>query len=120
MTEILEYALVALVSSIFVAGSVGAYGAFSSFESNLQLRTTFASVSDLASSASLHGTSMASLEFPPSSTLSCSEGTLSLTTGPSVLAGSIPLNCQFAINLSAGNHKVTFSVHDNTLFAVVK
>jgi hypothetical protein len=120
MAEVFEYALVALVSSIFVAGSVGAYGAFSSFENNLQLRTTFSSVSDLANSAALHGSSMATLNFPPSSNLACSGGSLSLTTDSSAMTGSIPLKCQFAIDLSPGKHEITFSKYGDTLVAVVK
>jgi ABC-type transporter Mla subunit MlaD len=51
MAEVLEYSIAVLVSSLFVAGSVATYGAFSAFESSMQLRATFTSVTNLVYSA---------------------------------------------------------------------
>ena len=118
MAELLEYTLAVLVSSLFIAGSVGIYGAFSAFETNMQLKATFASVTDLANTASIHGTARADLNFPPS-TLSCTGGRLSLSTGASVLSGPVPYDCQFSVNLASGTHSLSFSVMGSSLTASV-
>ena len=118
MTEIVEYALVILVSSIFVAGSLGSYGLFTSFESNLQLKTNFASLSNVEYSAAIHGSAMAVLDFPPMSSLNCAGGLLSLRAGPSIMTESVPEDCQFSINLAQGVDNVTLLVRGDTLRAV--
>lgn len=118
MVELLEYTMAVLVSSLFIAGSVGVYGAFSTFETDMQLRASFTSVSDLAYTASIHGAARADLNFPPS-TLSCSGRNLSLSTGASVLSGTVPCECQFSLVLAGGIHSVSFSVVDSRLVASV-
>lgn len=118
MAELLEYTMAVLVSSLFIAGSVGTYGAFSTFQTNMQLKATFTSVSDLAYTASIHGTAQADLNFPPS-TLSCAAGRLSLSTGTSVQSGTVPYDCQFSLALASGTHSVDFSVMGSNLVASV-
>ena len=118
MAELLEYTLAVLVSSLFIAGSVGTYAAFSTFESNMQLKATFASVNDLAYTASIHGNARADLNFPPS-TLSCAGGRLSLSTSDSVQSGTVPYDCQFTLILASGTHSVDFSVLGSKLIASV-
>ena len=47
MAETVEYALVVMVSALFVAGSIATYGAFASFESGVQFRAEFQAISAL-------------------------------------------------------------------------
>lgn len=107
MAELLEYALVVMVSTLFVAGSVAVYGGFSSFESGLSLRAAFDQVAALASKAIANGTSAATVPFP-SSTITCQGGSLGVSLGGSTLSESVPLGCSFAVSVHGGVHTLKF------------
>jgi hypothetical protein len=51
MTEVTEYSLVFMVSTLFVAGSLATYNSFSSLETQIQFRADFVALSNLASQA---------------------------------------------------------------------
>lgn len=108
MTEIVEYTLVVMVSTLFVAGSVVAYNSFSAFESGLQLRAAFAAVSGLASQAIENGSSRGTMTLPDS-TISCAGGSLSLSSGASTEGQSVPIACDFAVKVTGGSHVLRFS-----------
>ncbi len=108
MVEILEYCLVVMVSTLFIAGSVATYGSFSSFESALQQKAAFAAVSGLASRAIQNGTSEATLSLP-SSTIGCEGGSLSLSSGTFDGRQTMPVACDFSINVTQGPHLVRFT-----------
>jgi hypothetical protein len=108
MTEIVEYSLVVIVSTLFVAGSVLTYDSFSSFVSELQVRTEFASVTTLASQAMSNGSSRATLTLP-SSVITCSGGSLTVSSGTAAEWGTLPVGCGFAVQVAAGAHVVRFT-----------
>jgi len=107
MTELVEYCLVVMASTLFVTGSVAVYDSFSSFESGLQLRATFADVSGLASQAILGGRASAALVLP-TSTFGCTGGSLSVTIGSGSITQRFPAACNFDLTVDAGPHTIAF------------
>lgn len=107
MTELVEYCLVVMASTLFVTGSIAVYNSFSTFESGLQLRATFAAISGLASQALQGGRANSTLVLP-ASTIGCDRGSLTVTIGSGSIAQRLPANCNFALNLSAGPHSLAF------------
>ena len=118
MAEILEYALVVMVSTLFVAGSVLVYTDDSSLESGLSLRATFYAVSGLVSKAITNGTAGATMAWPPS-TVSCRDGLLAVEVGSSSMNESIPLGCGFTVPVPGGTHRVVFRTAASRLGAWV-
>ena len=118
MTEIIEYSLVVMVSTLFVAGSVLTYSSFSAFESNLQVRAAFATISGLVSQALESGNSSATLSLP-SSTIRCEGGSLSISAGPTNVGESIPAACNFVVNIDSGAHSLLFSKRSSGLYLAV-
>ena len=114
MTEIIEYALVVMVSTLFVTGSAVVYDSFAYFESNLQLRGTYATLSELAARAVDSGTASARLSLPPS-TIGCERGSLTLDFGSRGLAASVPANCGFEVSVAGGEHELVFTSAHGTL-----
>ena len=108
MTELVEYALVVMASTLFVAGSVLVYGNFSSFESGLSLRATFEEVSALASRAVENGSAQATLSMP-GSVISCEGGVLSVEVGASSENETLPVGCGFVRAVPVGVHTLLFT-----------
>lgn len=108
MVELFEYALVVMVSSLFVAGSAVAYGEFAAFESGLSLRAAFSGVSELATEATVSGTAARTMSIP-SSMITCQGGNLSMEVEGSALSERVPLGCAFAVSVLAGVHTLEFS-----------
>ncbi len=108
MTEIIEYSLVIMVSTLFVGGSVVAYASFSSFESGLQLRATFTAVSGLAARALDNGSSEATLVLPDS-TIMCVGNSLSVSSGTSTEGQTVAASCDFYFRVNAGSHVLHFT-----------
>lgn len=107
MTELVEYTLVVMVSTLFVAGSVLVYGNFSSFESGLSLRASFGAVYALASRALGNGSAQATLSLP-SSVISCHRGVLGVSVGSLSENGSFPMGCDFTYTVPGGVHTLLF------------
>jgi hypothetical protein len=61
MTELVEYTLVVMVSTLFVAGSAFVYNSFTGFEASLQLKAAFDAVSGTAIQAVEGGTGSAAI-----------------------------------------------------------
>ncbi|HYC11874.1 MAG TPA: hypothetical protein VEC02_04350 [Nitrososphaerales archaeon] len=119
MAEIVEYCLVVLVSSFFVAGSVVTYASFSSFDSELQLRAAFATMAGLASEAIRNGSAGAAVLLP-SSTIACAGGSLSLSAGNYTESENVPVSCDFHVSVNQGSHLLQFSDRSAWLFLSVK
>jgi len=109
MAELVEYSLVVLVSTLFIAGSVVVYNSYSSFESDLELRATFAAVSSLASQAAENGSSMAELSMP-ATTIGCEGNSLIVTLGSKTLGQNLTTKCDFMLNIPSGVHKLLFKM----------
>ena len=108
MAEILEYALVVMVGSFFVAGSVAVYSGFSSAESGASVRAAYDEVYWLASRAVENGSAGAVLLLPPS-TISCNGGVLTVGVGASAENGTVPAGCGFSVALDGGTHLLRFT-----------
>ena len=107
MAVLIVYALVVMVSTLFVAGSVLVYGGFTAFESGLSLRAAFDGVSGLVSKAIANGSAFATMPIP-SSTIECQGGTLSMTAGGSSINDTFPLGCAFAVSVPGGVRTIEF------------
>jgi hypothetical protein len=118
MTELIEYSLVFLISSLFVAGSAATYGSFSAMESDIQLHQAFAAISRLAFQALENGSTRATLKLP-SSTITCENGLLGVHTVTSAVSQNVPAYCLFEVHVSAGEHQLAFSERDSQLLLQV-
>ncbi len=118
MSEIVEYALVALVSTLFVAGSVATYGSFSSFAAGLEFRAEFLAVSSMASQALANGSSTATVTIP-ASTFTCRSGTLTVASGQFSEGVNVRMSCDFALTEAQGRHTLEFSVRSSQLVLAV-
>ena len=107
MVEIVEYAMVVMVSTLFVAGSIMVYGGFTAFESGLSLRAAFDGVSGLVSEAIANGSAAATLTVPTSA-IACQGGRLSVTVGGGSIAEALPLECSFDVSVPGGVHTLRF------------
>jgi hypothetical protein len=114
MTEIVEYSLVVVVSALFVTGSVVVFNSFSSFESGLQLRATFAAISGVALQAVDSGSAKATMSIP-ASTIWCEHDSLTMSTGSATVAGDLPIDCNFSLNVGGGLHTLLFTRHSTLL-----
>ena len=114
MTEVVEYALVVMVSALFITGSVAVYDSFSAFESNLQLKGTMASITDVAYKALAAGNASGRVSVPES-TIGCEDGSLTLSSGSEGFASQVPAECDFAVSLPPGEHALIFSVSSGNL-----
>lgn len=101
MAELLEYALVFLVSMLFVAGSVATYDAFSAFASGAEFKLASTSVLRLANEAIADGNATGAVTVP-ASTLSCEQGTLSFSSGNQTEDAGVAASCDFELSLQAG------------------
>lgn len=118
MAELVEYCLVFLVSSLFVAGSVATYDSFSGFTSGLEFRTASASISRLASDALASGSASGAFAVP-SSTVSCEGGVLTFVSEGMALRQAVGATCDFSASLQGGVHAFGFSYDDSRLTMTV-
>ena len=118
MAEILEYCLVIMVSTLFVAGSVATYDAFSGSASALEFSLATSSISKLAADAIANGSATGAVAVP-ASTLRCEDGALSLTSG--TLAGGVqlPAACDFTLAVQGGVRSFSFHYGGRMLTASV-
>lgn len=108
MVELLEYSLVVLVSTMFIAASILSFGAFSGFEGGVNLKAEYSALSTLALEAAGGGSSRAVL-FLPQSTVTCEGGVLTVTSGSTSQGGGVGAACDFSVGVRAGVHAVAFS-----------
>lgn len=108
MAELVEYSLVVMASTMFVAGSVLVYGNYSSFQAGLSMRAELQAVSALATRAAQNGSAAATLSVS-ASTLSCQGGVLTVSVGRSSQSVTIAATCGFAVSISGGVHRLAFT-----------
>lgn len=118
MVELTEYTLVVLVSALFAAASVSVYGSFSKFETTAGTQSSFSSIESLVLRAAEDGNSSGTVAVPQS-TLACDGGVLSLRTPDDVVSATLPLTCDFDIQLSGGLQNVSFDYSSSILSAKV-
>jgi len=114
LAELIEYALAVMASMLVVAGSVVLYNSFASYESGLQLRETFSTVSGLVDRALQNGTERATLALP-TSTIGCEEGTLYIRIGSEGISQSISAACNFQASVASGSYSVDFRTDSGRL-----
>jgi hypothetical protein len=118
MAEIFEYCLVVMASTLFVAGSVAAYGSFTAFASGLQFRVESSAIARLASDALAGGAASGTFTVP-ASTISCHGGVLTVSSGGMVDARPVPAGCDFAVSVQGGVHTFEFAYRSGGLSAEV-
>ena len=118
MTELLEYSLVLMASTLFVAGSVLVYGGYVSFESRLSLRAVFSGVSGLAERAIGNGSARQALALP-SAVIGCHSGVLSVRVGGSEENETLKVGCGFSVSVPPGVHTLEFSDSASQLYLAV-
>ena len=114
MVELVEYAVVFMVSMLLVAGSVVVYNSFTSYEDELQLRGTFSVVAGIAQGALLNGSAKSTVPLPDS-TIGCEAGTFYVSVGSDTISQTIPAACDFRTSVSAGTHLLSFSTTSGKL-----
>jgi len=118
MAESVEYALVVMVSTLFVAGSVVTYTSFSTFEAGAQFSAEFHAVYALASAAVVNGSSRESLSLP-ASTIRCDSESLAIKAGSFNQSAQVEVPCSFAVTVPQGLHTLSFSLGSSGLDLVV-
>ena len=107
MVEITEYTLAVLVSTLLVGGSAVTYATFARLEYSSEVDASVAALVGLANDAVANGHSSATLLLP-TSTLSCSHGTLTMLSGNNTVSSPIGGNCEFVASINGGVHTVSF------------
>ena len=119
MSEILEYALVVLVSSVLAAFSIGVYSGFSSNFGPTRDEADFATVVALANAAVAHGNASSEIDFDHA-TVACSDGTLFYQNGSYGQTSTVPAACSIAPTEVIGAHVLTFVYTGGSLFMKVR
>lgn len=114
MTELVEYALAIMASTLLVTGSVVVYDSFTSYESGLQLRGAFTAVAEAANGALVNGSAASTLSLPES-TIGCEGGTLYVSVGSGAISQGISAECDFQARVQAGTHLVSFKAASGQL-----
>lgn len=110
--------MAALVSTLLVGGSALVYATFARYESSLEAGASLGALVGLANQAVEKGTSSSTI-FLPSSTVACAQSVITLAFGNSSISSPMPLDCDFAISVSAGAHTVTFDRQSSELYIEV-
>lgn len=118
MVELLEYALAVMVSTLLVAGSVAVYESFTSYEEDLQLEGTLATVSGIAEAALSNGSARAAVSLP-ASTIGCEGNTLYVGIGAASMSQGIGVRCDFQVDVTAGVHVLSFTAKSGQLGVMV-
>ncbi|MDA4121017.1 MAG: hypothetical protein OK404_01255 [Thaumarchaeota archaeon] len=118
MSQVIEYTLVVLASTLFVGGSSATLVAYQSFETKAQTGAAFSSLSTLAEQAAMNGSSQAVL-FLPNSTVTCRGSTLDMISSDVTATHDLPVSCDFSKQISKGIHHVEFFLQSSTLLLQV-
>ena len=108
MTETFEYALVVMASSLFIAGSVTVYGAYSSFEAGASADAAYSEIHWLASRAIENGSAWATV-LMPATAVTCQGSRLTVSVGSETRSGTLPAGCDFSFSLAGGAHRLRFT-----------
>jgi hypothetical protein len=119
MTELVEYSLVVMASTLLITGSVLIYGEYAAFESGITHHAAFDAVSALASRAVEEGRAKGTVSLP-ASVISCHGGVLVFAVGGFSENESLPLPCSFTVGISEGVHTLEFRDNSSQLQVSVK
>ena len=119
MAEVLEYALVVLVSSVLTVFSIGVYGGLASFMGPAREQADFASVVALANSAIEHGSSSSEIVFDHA-TIGCSSAAITLQSGGFRQSSAISADCSFPPEEVSGTVQLAFDYSGGVLTLQVK
>ncbi len=119
MAEVLEYAVVVLVSSALAAYSIGVYGGFSSNLGPAKDGAEFASIVALANAAVEHGNASSMIDFSHA-TVACSARTISFHEGTYSQSSSIPVDCSIEPTEVTGSRVLSFVYTGGSLFMKVR
>jgi hypothetical protein len=108
LTQIIEYALVMLISSLFAGASAVTYTNYKNIEGNVAFAAAFSGISTLAEQALANGSSHSNMLLP-SSIVSCSGGILSLSSAGRTAMRSLMVGCDFSFVVTGGPHSLEFS-----------
>jgi hypothetical protein len=107
LTEIIEYALVLLVSSLVVGFSFGAYSMYSGAITQSEARAGFSSIVTAAIESIDHGESSVTLPLA-NVTLACNHGVLVYTSSSYSANATLPADCDFSVQDVSGTHVLKF------------
>jgi len=119
LVEVLEYALVVLVSSLVAGFSFGVYTGLASRVGPTTDEAAFASVVVLASAAVEHGSSSSTLVFA-NATIGCGPGAITFSTGTYSSSAPLPVDCSFAPQYISGTKQLTFDYSGGLLTLTVR
>jgi len=114
LVEITEYTLAVLVSTLLVGGSVATYTTFARLEYSSEADASLAALVGLANDAVANGHSSATLLLP-TSTLTCSNGALTMLMGNNTVSSPIGGTCEFVASINGGVHTVSFDSQSSGL-----
>jgi uncharacterized protein (UPF0333 family) len=118
LSQVIEYALVVLASTLFVGGSAATLMAYQSFEAKAQTGAAFSTLSTLAEQAAENGSSQAVL-FLPDSTITCRGSIMDMTSSDVTATHDLPVSCDFSKQISEGVHRVEFLSQSSSLMLQV-
>jgi hypothetical protein len=107
-----------LISSLFAGASAATYTTYKNLEGNVEFAAAFSGISELAEQALVNGSSYSNLLLP-SSVVSCSNGTLSLSSAGRTATSSLMVGCDFRAVVSGGIHSLRFSYGSSLLMLQV-
>jgi len=119
LTEILEYALVFLVSALVASASVGFYSAYASALAGSRGVVDFSSLDSSALASIKQGVSSVTISVS-NATIECYAGTLSLLSPTYNASANIPAGCSFQDDRLTGTHTFIFTSEDGQLGVVVR
>jgi hypothetical protein len=119
LVEVLEYALVVVVSSLLAFFSVGVYSGLASSLGPASDEAAFATVVSLANAAVEHGSASATLAFSDA-VLGCSASLLTLSSGKYSQNSTLPTDCHIPSSELSGQRQLTFSFSGTLLTLKVK
>jgi hypothetical protein len=114
LTEIIEYALVLLVSSLVVGFSFGAYSMYSGAITQSEAHAGFSSILTVAMESIDHGEATVTLPLV-NVTLTCHHGVLVYASHSYSANATLPADCDFGVQDISGTHTLTFATSSGIL-----
>jgi hypothetical protein len=119
LVEVLEYALVVLVSSLVASFSIGVYGGYASAIGPSTNAEAFASVVALARSAIAHGNATATVTLDHAK-IGCESRNLKFASPAFSQTSWLPVDCAFPPQDMTGARRLTFEFSTGTLTLQVR
>jgi NDP-sugar pyrophosphorylase family protein len=119
LVEVLEYALVVLVSLVLTVFSIGVYTGLASFIGPARDQAEFDSVVALANSAIEHGSSSSEVVFD-NATIGCSPGVITFQSAGFRQNSAISADCSFPPEQISGPRQLVFDYSGGLLTLQVR